>query len=334
MSSLECAISATMEHRVELVEKNVLSLAQNVSELRKDIVAANVLQVYLTKEVGFKNELKRKLEDITNNFTKLSIRLDELETNNTALQIVTAEQNLSLQELTRNNTALLRNMTEQNICFEELATFYTALHVNTAEQNLRLDELNSNYTVLMRNMAEQNLHLEELNSNYTVLIRNMAEQNHHIEELTSNYTALQTLYTESATERRNLHEQLKELANNQSALQNQYYTKVKEQERNHTILQGLVKGVQQNISAIGVLYKDDLQQTYTLNQKHSTLEKEVRLLSLSLTDVEKKQQDSNDTLWNSAEQVKQTLASLQRDLLLNISSLHTDLNQYKSSRKF
>ena len=79
MSSLDCAISATPEHRVELLEKNFLSLAQNVSELRKDSVAANVLPVCLRKEVGFKNELKRKLEDITNNFTKLSIRLEELE---------------------------------------------------------------------------------------------------------------------------------------------------------------------------------------------------------------------------------------------------------------
>ena len=229
MSSLDYAVSVTTEQKVELLEKDFLSLVQNVSELRKDVVAANVIQVYLTQEISFKNELKAKLEELSNN--------------NSFLQ-------------------------ERNI-----------------------------------------------------------EQERRLEDLSNNYTELQQLYTQSTTEQHRLELQLQKLVKNNSALRIQYSAKMKEQEQNHTI-------IQQRLSTIDGAYKNDLQQIHLLNQKQSTLENGFRQLSMPLTGVENSGKSVNSSLWKATEQLKQSLTSVKTNLLFNISSLHTDLDQYKSARKF
>ena len=285
MSSLEYIRTSPTEQKIQLLERNSISLAQNVSELRKDVVVVNVIREYLAQEISFKNELKRQLEDIAKNCT---------------------EQNLRLEELAKNNTKQSRRI-------EELAYNNTVLQERTTEQHLRLDELESNYT------------------------------------------ALQKLYTKGTIEQQHLQVQLQELENKHSALQLQYSKNLQEQEQKNNNLQDLVKGVQQNfsvievghadslhdvvkefrenISVIDILYKDNLQQTTELKQKQSTQEQAIRQLSLSLTYIEAKRKSDNETLWNSTENIKQTLVSVRQALLLNMSSLSSDLNHYRASRK-
>ena len=310
ISSLEYIGTSSTEQKLELPKKDFVSLAQNVSELRNDVVAANVIREYLAQEISFKTELKRQLEDIAKNCT---------------------EQTLRFEELVNNNTVLL----ERSI-----------------EQAARLEELAQNNTILQKSTREQ---IKELAYNNTVLQERNTEQHVRLEELESNYTALQKLYTKGTIEQQHLEQQLQELENKHSALQLQYHAKLKEQKQKHNNLQDLVKGVQQNlsvievghtdslhdvfkefrenISVIDILYKDNLQQTTELKQKQSTQEQAIRQLSLSLTDIEAKRKGDNDTLWNSTENIKQTLVSVRQALLLNISSLSSDLNHYRTSRK-
>ena len=237
ISSLDYAVSSKQEPKIEFaLEKDFLSLVQNVSELRKDVVAANIIQAYLTQEISFKNELKAKLE-----------------------------------ELSQNNSLL----------------------------------------------QERNL-----------------EQERRLEDLSSNYTGLQQLHTQSTTEQHRLELQLRELVKNNSALQIQYSAKVKEQEQKLTILQYVVEGFRQNLSIIGGVCKNDLQNIHTLNQKQSHLENDFKQLSMSLAEVEHNEKSINNSLWKATEQLKQSLTSVKTNLLFNISSLHTDLDQYKSARKF
>ena len=162
-----------------------------------------------------------------------------------------------------------------------------------------------------------------------ISFRNTVQQN--LEELNKNYTALNDLYIQGNVEKQNLQVEFRELRNNYSDLQTQCFEIAKEQELlknslkdlrlNYTSLQGAIAGVQYNLSVINILYRDDLQQTGAIKQNQNKIEREVRQISLLLTEAESK----SVQLWNSTENIKTTIEETKRDLLLNLSSLESNL---------
>ena len=114
------------------LEQVVQSLVQNVSKLQNDVVAADILQKYLTQEVGFKASLEQRLEELTNNHTalhesfikseaeqrKLRLILQELENNCSALQ-TRYSANVQEQTILKNT---VENLTQSHATLQGLVT--------------------------------------------------------------------------------------------------------------------------------------------------------------------------------------------------------------------
>ena len=62
---------AQLEQNVTSIENTLDILTHNVSALRKDMVSAEVLNLYLNEEAGFRNDLQQQLHDLAQNVTDL-----------------------------------------------------------------------------------------------------------------------------------------------------------------------------------------------------------------------------------------------------------------------
>ena len=314
------AFSSSTDQKLATLEQNFQSLVHNVSDLRKDMVAADALKLYLTQEISFRSELERQIKELADNYT--------------SLQDLYTEQQLHQLELTNNYTSLQDLYIEQQLRFQDLTHNHTAL--------------NDLYIQSKVEQQHQETEIRALRYNFTVLQQVQNHMQNEMQEFQTNHTILQTQYTK---EKEDINNSLKSLINNETLFHAEIKDTSLEFRQN---ISDLTSEFRRNFSVINFLYKDDLQQTYDIKQKQSILEQEVRQISISLLDVEAKQQncndskeiiasvqrelakqkDDNDDLRNSTEHIKQLIATVNKDLLFNISSLQTSLNQFSTKGKF
>ena len=313
--------SSYTDQKLALLEQNFQSLVNNVSALRKDMIAADVLQFNHTQEISFRDELKRQIKDLADNYS--------------SLQDLYSEQQLHQLELTNNYTSL-------QLRFQELAENFTALNdlyiqskVDQQHQEMEIRAVRYNFTAL-----------EQIQNKYTAAFQ----------EFQTNQTILQTQYTK---EQEDINIAIKSLINNDTLCHAEIKDTSLEFRQN---ISYITSEFRRNFSVINVLYKDDLQQTYDIKEKQSKLEQDVRQLSISLNDVEAKRQNVNDSTVNNTEiiasvqrelanvaakqkddndilrkytgELKQIIATVNRDLLFNISSLQNSLNQFSAKGTF
>ena len=129
--------------------QTVQSQQHNISDMRQNMATADVLRLYLTQEVRFRDELELKIK--------------ELESNNTILLQYSVEQEKEINNL-RNNLSLV----------EELY-----IHSSTAQQHMEEEiqelkanqsELRHNYTVVNVIQQKQSMLEQEVNQHSISLV--------------------------------------------------------------------------------------------------------------------------------------------------------------------
>ena len=199
ISLIECSSTASkgttplLEHTIQSLQQTVQSLLYNVSDMRQNMATADVLRLYLTQEVRFRDEMEVKMK--------------------------------------------------------------------------------------------------ELENNYTILQQHSVEQEKEINNLRNNLSLVEELYIQSSSAQQHMEREIQELKANQSELRH-----------NYTVVN-------------------------VIQQKQSMLEQKVNQHLVSLIDVETKRRNDSAYLRNSTERLTQSIASVNRDLLFNISSLKTSLAQ-------
>ena len=165
-------------------------------------------------------------------------------------------------------------------------------NISDMRQNMATaDVLRLYLTQEVRFRDELGLKMKELESNNTILQQHSVEQESEINNLRNNLSRVEELYIQSSSAQQHMEREIKELKANQSVLRH-----------NYTVVN-------------------------VIQQKQSLLEQEVNQHSISLKDVETKRRNDNANCRNSSEHLKQFIATVNRDLLSNISSLKTSQAQ-------
>ena len=98
-------VMASTEDKLSSLEQTVDTLQQNVSYIRQNMATADVLRLYLTEEISFRDDLRMQLKELATNYTVLR----DLYIQSTVAQ---KQQEIRIQELTtkfNSSQTLLKN---------------------------------------------------------------------------------------------------------------------------------------------------------------------------------------------------------------------------------
>ena len=135
---------ANLTQNVASIENTLDTLAHNFSVLRKDMVTAEVLNLYLSQEAAFRNTLQQQLDGLSRNMTKLT---NQHEQDQHIIQKLQGDRDALREEVTilKHNNSVLKLLYEDDL--QQLDA------LKSAQSNLQ-QELKQMSLALVDNMAE------------------------------------------------------------------------------------------------------------------------------------------------------------------------------------
>ena len=139
----------SLQHTVQSLQQTVQLLQHNVSDMRNNMTTADVLRLYLTQEVKFRDELELKMKELENNYT--------------VLQDFYTQNRIEHERQTNETQKIKNDLT----LIEELYSQCTAAqkHMNLTIQGLQANQsgFRKNFTVMDAIKQTQSLLKREIN---------------------------------------------------------------------------------------------------------------------------------------------------------------------------
>ena len=171
-----------LEHTVQSLQQTVHTLQRNVSDMRQTMATADVLRLYLTQEIGYRDELKMQLMDLANNYTilqdlynhsnlaqqRLKYQLQELSQNHSKLQSAYSITIEKQQELTHSLSNLMRNISSFQ---SEYKRSSSQLHKNISDMSSEFQTSFTAMTVLYNDDLQQTCNIKQKQSTLEQEIR-------------------------------------------------------------------------------------------------------------------------------------------------------------------